>query len=104
MYPHSGCLLWACRSHLTLGVLQHVFGNRNASYENPFIQLYKYYTSYGGMEEMYREQKEGRLFHSLRPSSTIFDLDSRRIGARRGWRRWVTYQLHFYQVLFLDTC
>lgn len=25
MYPLSGCLLWACRSHLTLGVLLHVF-------------------------------------------------------------------------------
>lgn len=70
MYPLSGCLLWACRSHLTLGVLQHVFGSRNASYKNPFIQLYKYYTSYEGIEEMYREQKEGRLLHSLRPSST----------------------------------
>lgn len=41
MYPLSGCLLWACRSHLTQGVLQHVFGNQNASYKNPFIQLYK---------------------------------------------------------------
>lgn len=73
MYPLSGCLLWACRSHLTLGVLQHVFGNRNASYKNLFTQLYKYYTSYEGMEEMYREQKEGRLLHSqlsLRPYST----------------------------------
>lgn len=73
MYPLSGCLLWACRSHLTLGVLLHVFGNRNASYKNPFIQLYKYHTSYEGMEETHRERNEGRLFHSqlsLRPYST----------------------------------
>lgn len=66
-------ILWACRSHLTLGVLLHIFGSRNASYENPFTQMYKYYTFYEGVEEMYREQKEGRLLHSqfsLRPYST----------------------------------
>lgn len=66
MYPLSGCLLWACRSHLTLPPrsAQTRFGNQNASYKNPFIQLYKYHTSHEGMEETYREQKEGRFLHS----------------------------------------
>lgn len=76
MYPLSGCLRL-----YSLGMSQPPhsrsaptrFGSRNASYKNLFIQLYKYYTSYEGMEEMYREQKEGRLLHSqllLRPYST----------------------------------
>lgn len=66
-------IFWACRSHLTLGVLQHVLEVEMLHIRTRSSNCTKYYTLHEDMEETYREQKEGRFLHSqfsLRPYST----------------------------------
>lgn len=84
MYPHSGCLLWACRSHLTLGESSNTFLEVEMLHIRTSSSNYtKYYTLHEDMEETYRVQKEGRLFHSLRPTTSLRPRFSENWGSAR---------------------
>lgn len=65
MYPLSGCLLWACRSHLTLGESSNTFLEIEMLHiRTRSSNCTKYHTLPEDMEETYKEQKERRFLHS----------------------------------------